>query len=254
MAEHRDCCAHQHHAYASTVYWITSSRRASQGNRSIAIAPTYPTRPPCFRERFVYNWMAKGCMQFVHLIESFEVISSLATLKRSDAEQRGQLAWKTFSPAAAAPPALLPVPAPPPAPLPVGGGPLGGGGSTLNLAAHAGHAKAVGTVGTTTRSWLVHEGHWTRHVGGGGAAGGARGSAEPRGAGNLASSSSSDLPEANRRHQRPSEVIGKSSEVIRGHQRPSEVIGKSSSGLELVERLTHAPKLFEALKGQLRGN
>ena len=163
-------------------------------------------------------------MQFVHLIESFEVISSLATLKRSDAEQRGQLAWKTFSPAAAAPPALLPVPAPPPAPLPVGGGPLGGGGSTLNLAAHAGHAKAVGTVGTTTRSWLVHEGHWTRHVGGGGVAGGAGGSAEPRGAGNLASSSSSDLPEANRRHQRPSEVIGKSSEVIRGHQRSSEAI------------------------------
>jgi hypothetical protein len=93
--------------------------------------------------------MAKGCMQFVHLIESFEVISSLATLKRSDAEQRGQLAWKTFSPAAAAPPALLPVPAPPPAPFPVGGSPLGGGGgSTLNLAEHAGHAKAVGTVGT----------------------------------------------------------------------------------------------------------
>ena len=75
MAEHRDCCAHQHHAYASTVYWITSSRRASQGNRSIAIAPTYPTRPPCFRERFVYNWMAKGCMQFVHLIDASVSVS-----------------------------------------------------------------------------------------------------------------------------------------------------------------------------------
>lgn len=168
--------------------------------------------------------MAKGCMQFVHLIESFEVISSLATLKRSDAEQRGQLAWKTFSPAAAAPPALLPVPAPPPAPLPVGGSPLGGGGgSTLNLAEHAGHAKAVGTVGTTTRSWLVHEGHWTRHVGGGGMAGGAGGSAEPRGAGNLASSSSSDLPEEGG-NQTSSEAIRGHSKVIRGHYRSSEAI------------------------------